>query len=266
MKKILLAGIGLAIVAVAGGGFLLWRQSQKPEEKQTIAPPPSVKKVNELELAKRPYVALLPHPNPERCGGVDLIIENLTNRETLAEYELEYTAGPLIQGVFGRRDFTQVANTHQPLEFGSCSKGKCKCDTDITGGSLTLTFTTPEEEYVLKSDFSLSMVGEGKLLTSTDARLTVDPGRALPSGTPVIVMKAMGLPAPVEKEVIAGPYGIFAPQGVKVTGTLEVTMQTHEGGTFMYWNGNDWMTPKTMPKDDKYVIPVSSLGVIVLVK
>jgi hypothetical protein len=266
MKKILLAGVGLAIVAVAAGGFLIWRQSQKPEEKQTIAPPPSMKKVNELELGLQPFVALLPHPNPETCSGVDLVIEDLKNKESLAEYELEYTAGPLIQGVFGRRDFTQVANTHQPLEFGSCSKGKCKCDTNISGGSLTLTFTTPGEEYALKSDFSLYVVGEDEVFTSTDARFTVNPGRALAKGTPVIVMKTMGLPAPVEKEVIAGPYGVFAPQGVKPTGTLEVTLQTHEGGTFMYWDGNGWMTPKTMPRDDKYVIPVSSLGVAVLVK
>ena len=93
----------------------------------------------QLELDKRPFVQLIPHPDPGRCDGITLLVDNLKNNESLAEYELEYMAGPLIQGVFGRRDFTEVAE-HQPLELGSCSKGKCKCDTDITGGSLTLSF------------------------------------------------------------------------------------------------------------------------------
>lgn len=265
MKKILPIILGIAAILIIGGGVWMWLKGQKPAEKKTIAPPPSVKKVNELELEKRPFVALLPHPNPGRCNGVDLIIENLQNQESLAEYELEYTAGPLIQGVFGRRDFSQVANTHQPLEFGSCSKGKCKCDTGISGGSLTLTFTTPSEEYALKSDFSLYEVGEDEVFTSTDARLQVEPGRALATGTQVIVMKSMGLPSEIDGEVVVGPYGLFGPQGVTAKVPMEASLQTQEEGKLMFWNGRAWEDLE-VEVDGKLSFELPGLGVVALVR
>lgn len=267
MKKILLIVIPILALALMGGGIYFLFFKGEEEAKQEIQTPPSIKKVNELELSKRPYVALLPHPNSARCNGADLIIENLKLNETLAEYELEYTAGPLIQGVFGRRDLTKAVSKHQPLEFGTCSKGKCKCDENISGGSLTLSFTTPDDEYTLKSDFNLGIVGEieGSLL-STDARLKVDVATAFARGTQVVVMKAMGLPGEIEGEVAVGPYGVFVAEGISAKGGLEIELQTNDEGSLMYWNGSNWQDLKASSSDGKISAAMPDAGVVVLAK
>lgn len=267
MKKnlwyLIFAVIALLILA---GGFWLYRQFNKPVEKKSTHKPVSVKKVNDLELAKRPYVALLPHANPGRCNGVDLIIEDLKNEESLAEYELEYNAGSLIQGVFGRRDFSQIANEHQPLEFGSCSKGKCKCDSDISGGSLTLTFTTPVDEYVLKSDFSLYQVNAQDKLLSTDGRFQVDFKSSLPKGTTVIVMKMMGLPKNLPGELLVGPYGLFTPKGMVAKGKLSALLQTSESSKLVFWDGLDWLELPASQDDKKVNFSMPKLGIVALIK
>lgn len=269
MKKILLIIISILVLALIGGSvyFFFFKDKGKGAKEEIIAPP-SIKKVNELEISKRPYVALLPNPNPARCNGADLIIEEFKNGETLVEYELEYTAGSLIQGVFGRRDLTEAATDHQPLEFGTCSKGKCKCDQEISGGSLTLNFTLPGDEYTLKSDFTMGAVGstEGDLI-STDARLRINVGTALAKGTQVVVIKAMGLPSQLEEEILVGPYGVFAPKGISAKGGLKITLQIGEDqGTLMYWDGKAWQDLKATVSDGKLTATMPDVGIVVLVK
>jgi len=269
MKKILLIIISILVLAlISGGVYYFFFKAKDKGAKEEIIAPPSIKKVNELEVSKRPYVALLPHPNPARCSGADLIIEDLKNGETLAEYELEYTAGSLIQGVFGRRDLTETTTDHQPLEFGTCSKGKCKCDQEISGGSLTLNFTIPGDEYTLKSDFTMGTVGsiEGDLI-STDARLRIDVGTALARGTQVVVIKAMGLPGQLEGEILVGPYGVFVPMGVKAKGGLTITLQAGDDqGSLMYWNGQAWQDLKAKSTEGKLTTTMPDVGIVVLVK
>lgn len=267
IKKILLFIIPVIVLALLGVGvYFAFFKTERKEDKTAIQAPPSVKRVNELALTKRPYVALLPHPNLSRCSGADLIIENLQLNEKLAEYELEYTAGSLIQGVFGRRDLTQ-AGSFQPLEFGTCSRGKCKCDQDISGGSLTLEFTGGDEDYTLKSDFTLGIIGEieGDLI-STDARLQIEVAKAFARGTPVIVMKGMGLPDEVEGEVVVGPYQIFAPRAISAKGDFKVTLQTQEEGRLMFWNGKLWQDLEVQISENKLTATMPDEGVLVLVK
>ena len=269
MKKILLIIISILVLAlISGGVYYFFFKGKGKGAKEEIIAPPSIKKVNELEISKRPYVALLPHPNAARCNGADLVIEDLKNGETLAEYELEYTAGSLIQGVFGRRDLTKTTTDHQPLEFGTCSRGKCKCDQEISGGSLTLNFTLPGDEYTLKSDFTMGTVEtiEGDLM-STDARLRIDVGTALARGTQVVVMKAMGLPGQLEGEILVGPYGIFVAKGVSAKGGLEITLQIGDDkGTLMYWDGKAWQDLKTTASEGKLTATMPDAGIVVLVK
>ncbi|OGD63297.1 hypothetical protein A2160_02260 [Candidatus Beckwithbacteria bacterium RBG_13_42_9] len=266
MKKIWLIVLSVTLMIVGVGGFFIWQFFFKPAPStKGTGSPAAVKKVNELEFSKRPYVALLPHPDPSSCSGVDMVIENLKNNETLAEYELEYNAGPMIQGVFGRRDFTQKVTSHQPLLFGSCSRNKCKCDENITGGKLTLDFTA-QEDYSLFSDFTMQIIGQSDKLNSTDARLVVDPGSALPKSTQVIIMNTMGLPGELNGEVILGPYGIFPPKGIVARGEMAVTLQTKEAGKLMFWGGQAWQELKTEINDDKVSGILPNVGVVVLVK
>ena len=266
-KKLLIFLIIILFFILGGVSFFWWQRNQRKKAQETVSVPTTVKKVNQLEISKRPYVALLPYPNSARCDGVEMLIENLKNGETLAEYELEYTAGPLIQGVFGRRDLTEAGAEHQPLEFGSCSKGKCKCDKEITGGSLTLNFSLPDDEYSLKSDFSLQTVEKGQEeITSTDARLLIDVNSALPDNTQVIVMKTMGLPGEINGEVLAGPYGIFTPRNIKLKKAIEVSLQTKDEGKLMFWNGKAWQELDVEASDGKLTSTISETGVIALVR
>ena len=255
------------ILASATIGFFLWiRSGKKGKEETAKIVPQKVTPVNQLAQDKRPFVQLVPHPDPARCDGITLLIDNLKNNETLAEYELEYMAGPLIQGVFGRRDFTERTE-HKPLELGSCSKGKCKCDTGITGGSLTLRFTA-QEDYTLKGDFSYQTVGDvDGIISSRNAKLTLKVGNALPNSTTVIVASTFGLPSELEGEIVTGPYGIFAPEGITPSGSIELTLQTKEEKAILYfWNGNSWQKLSDEVKAGKISGEISDLGVAVLVK
>lgn len=225
-----------------------------------------VSQINQLGLEKRPFVQLVPHSDPSRCDGISLLIDNLRNNETLAEYELEYMAGPLIQGIFGRRDFTEV-NEHKPLELGSCSKGKCKCDTNIAGGSLTLRFTA-DKEYILKGDFSYQNVGESNgIITSRDVKLSLSVGSALPASTTVIVASTFGLPSNVEGEVASGPYGIFTPMNTIPRGSMKLSLQTKEENVSLYfWNGSSWQKLTSKIENGKITAEINELGIVALMK
>lgn len=267
-KKYLILLIAVFIPLVAGSAFFFWLKSgaKKQEEVLPKKTTRKVSRINQLALERRPFVQLIPHPDPGRCDGISLLIDNLENNETLAEYELEYMAGPLIQGVFGRRDFTELSK-HKPLELGSCSKGKCKCDTKIAGGSLTLRFTA-DEEYTLKGDFSYQNIGEAEgLITSRDAKLSLKVNKALPSTTTVIVASTLGLPAEVEGEVVSGPYGIFVPESVVPRGQMELSIQTKEENvSLLLWNGTSWQKLEVEVENGKVTTETSELGVVILTK
>lgn len=267
-RKHLVLIIAFSILTIAATGFFFWLRSgsRKEEEISPKTTPRKVSRINQLAQDKRPFVQLVPHPDPARCDGISLLIDNLRNNETLAEYELEYMAGPLIQGVFGRRNFTEAAE-HKPLELGSCSKGKCTCDTNISGGSLTLRFAA-DEEYTLKGDFSYQNVSEANgVITSRDVKLSLDVGSALPASTTVIIASTFGLPEDMDGEVVSGPYGIFAPKGVTPRGPMELSVQTKEENVSLYfWDGTSWKKLSSEVENGKITAEINELGVAVLVK
>ncbi len=270
MKKYVPLLVGLVVIILSAGGYFIIRKpSANTQPPDLVETPPTVSKVNTLPMAQRPYVALIPHSNNDSsigCNGVDLLVENLKNGENMAEYELEYTTTKLIQGVFGRRDFSDPKATHKPLEFGTCSKGRCKCDADVTGGSLKLTFTGGQE-YVLKGDFTQQNVGEkqGKL-TSRDVRLTIDVNGALPNTADIIITNTFGLPKDLTDKVILGPYGIFAEKTDVLKKPMKVTLQSQEAaqGKVQFYDGKEWNVMEATVDGDKATFELSQMGVVVL--
>jgi hypothetical protein len=264
MKKYLPVAILLVFLLIGGGAYLFKRSNANDEVPDLMETPPVVSKINSLAISKRPYVMLIPHKNSARCNGVDMQILDLKNGEEKVEYELEYTTEKLIQGVFGRREFSSKEEKHQPLEFGTCSKGRCRCDDDITGGSLKLSFTG-KEDYVLKGDFSVNKVGD-EVISSRDARLKILVGSAIAKGTDVLVMSTFGLPSELTEKVILGPYGIYAQNITSLKNPVTITLQSHDvvNGKIQFWDGKAWKKVDADISEDKAEFELNSLGVIVL--
>jgi len=265
MKKHLKYVIPAAIV-LAGIIFFVSAKKNKQAPEEGI-PQRRVEQINKLAIKDRPFVTLTPRADGRE---VTLIIDNVTNA-TSAEYELEYQAESLIQGVFGTIDFTEDRPpVSKDLLFGSCSKGKCRFDEGVTGGSLTIRFEGPTDPYVLKSDFNLQLMGDREgVFTSKDIKAKLDVGRSgLPLTTYVIVTGTMGLPAEVEGEVIAGPYAFLAATSPKLT-AAELTIQSKEDLTdaqLLYWTGSAWSELETEVTEGKITAPVTNLGTYVVVK
>jgi hypothetical protein len=225
-----------------------------------------VEPINKLPIKDRPYVTLTPRADGRE---VTLMIDNVFGA-TSAEYELEYQAESLIQGVFGTINLTEdQPPVSKDLLFGSCSRGKCRFDEGVTGGSLTIRFEGKDEPYVLKSDFNLQLMGDRQgVFTSKDIKAKLDVAASLPSSTFVIIANTMGLPAEVEGDIIAGPYAFLAATSPTLTGA-ELTIQSKEDLTdaqLLYWTGTAWSELTAELAEGKITAPVTNLGTYVLVK
>lgn len=269
-KKILIPIIILVLLLAGGVIFFVSKNKDKNAQgPDLVQTPPQINKVNDLALSKRPFVELIPHANPARCGGVDMKITNFKNNETKAEYELEYTTDKMIQAVFGNRSFIETVE-HSPLEFGTCSKGKCKCDDEnITGGNLKL-ILHGDQEYTLKENFSYYNIGEAEgFLTSFDKRLTIETGKAFSQKTSVIVSSTFGLPAELNDKVIKGPYAMFIEDfkiGDQLDNEINYILQAKEAetGKIQGWDGSNWQVLDSQYSDGKATFSSDKLLVLVL--
>ncbi|MEA3355379.1 MAG: hypothetical protein U9Q63_02770, partial [Patescibacteria group bacterium] len=189
---------------------------------------------------------------------------------TNAEYELEYQTDTLIQGVFGNLEFT---DKNMPLSkdllFGSCSKGKCRYDEGVIGGSLTMRFKGGDESYTLKSDFNLQNMDEKKgVFTSKDLRATLDLGTSLSSNSFVLIINTMGLPEKVKEEVLIGPYAFLSSSSPSLKNAT-ITFKSNKDLTtakILFWDGDAWEELEVELGEGKIFAPATNLGTFVLVK
>lgn len=255
-----------AAIILAGLIFFISTKRASDTAPGEQIPKRRVEPINKLAIKDRPFVILTPRADGRE---VTLLIDNVTNA-TSAEYELEYQAESLIQGVFGTIDLTEEPQPiSKDLLFGSCSKGKCRFDEGVTGGSLTIRFDGGTEVYVLKSDFNLQLMADRKgVFTSKDIKAKLDVGTGLASDTYMIIINTMGLPAQVEGEIIAGPYAFLAATSPTLRGA-ELTIQSKEDLTdaqLLFWTGSAWSELEAEVSEGKITAPVTSLGTFVVVK
>jgi len=260
LKFIVPGAILLIILA-----WMFWPSKKTKTTTQT--PTKKLEEINKIALADRPYVTLTPRADGKE---VTMTIDRVA-KATSVEYEMEYQAESLIQGVFGTIDFTQeTAPVSKNLLFGSCSKGKCRYDEGISGGSLTLRFEGGKEPFALKSDFNLQQQFDREgVFTSKDIKATLDVGKAgLPNNTFVIVAGTLGLPAVVEGEVLAGPYAFLAATS-PVLKAATLTIQSKDdltGAKLMFWDGKGLIDLKAETSGGKISAPVTALGTFLVVK
>lgn len=252
---------GLLIIIILS--WLFW------PSKKTAAPTATTKKmeeINKIAVKDRPFVTLAPREDGKE---VTLTIDRVKNA-TKVEYEMEYQAESLIQGVFGTID---LEKDNLPVVkkglFGTCSKNVCRYDEGVSGGSLVLRLEGGKIA-VLKTEFNLQQMFDREgVFTSKDAKATLDVGKTgLPNGTYLIISGTMGLPSTITGTVIAGPYA-FLTSGNPVLKNATITIQSKDdltGAKLMFWNGKTLTELKSTVADGKISAPATGLGIFVVVK
>lgn len=265
MKKIIIV---ILVLLLAGGGFFTYRtiSAKKQTEQKKVVTSKKRNPVNILDLDKRPYITLVPRVDGHE---VSMTIDNLHYKEDMVEYELEYQAGTMLQGAGGRIDFSvESAPITKKLLFGSCSKGKCKYDDNVSAGSLTLYFEG-KEDYSLKGEFTIAIAKENEgIFQSRDVKVSLDTGASLEDNTFVITASTMGLPQEVEGEVLAGPIGFFTANKQtikKATLTFKGISET-ENLKVLGWDGIEWQEYGAEIEENTVVAEVNQLTTFVLVK
>ncbi|MCX6817176.1 MAG: hypothetical protein NTZ93_04900 [Candidatus Beckwithbacteria bacterium] len=265
MKAYLKYAVVVLVILVIG--VIVISRLKKPSQTLTTTPARQTEQINQLSVKDRPFVTLTPNAaGNEVTLGVDQV-----KNATKVEYELEYQTSTLIQGAFGDIDFSQTKlPVAKQLLFGSCSKNVCKYDEGVTGGSLTLTFSGGDKNYVLKTDFNLQQMFDRQgIFTSKDVKATLDVGKTgLPNATFLIISGTMGLPAEISGEVVAGPYAFLAATSPALK-SATLTIKSKEdltGAKLMLWDGKTWSELKSALTDGQISAPVTGLGTFVVVK
>lgn len=240
--KLILGGAVLLLLVLGYFGLRILKPSDQ-DAGDTQNSQQKIESVNLLPVKERPFATIVP-----RSDGKEITIEvNRLNEAKEVEYELEYQAGTLLQGAFGKIDFTkELPPVSRNILLGSCSAGgKCSYHENVNGGSLLLRYKDGETT-ALKGEWNFQKMSqeEGRF-SSRDAKFTFDTGETgLGGSTVVVVAQTMGLPGPVDGEVIAGPFGVFLPKGVTLRSTdvnLEMRLSKEEGNAkLLGWTQNGW--------------------------
>ncbi|HSW89741.1 MAG TPA: hypothetical protein VLH19_02615 [Patescibacteria group bacterium] len=198
--------------------------------------------VNLEPVANRPFVRLSPRSDGKAIS-MTLLSEKKGAKDL--EYEVEYSSGSLLQGAFGSVDSLANLPITKEILLGSCSTGgKCTYNTNVTGGTLTLRFGTPD--YTMKQEWSYAE--KAKKLTnfvSRDGKFTLGTAKAKNSSDYVIIYQTPGYPGTIAGTIVAGPYEVAPAESI--TGTVSVSVRVPsdtKAATLMAWNGKAWVDYK----------------------
>lgn len=151
MKKWFLLVIPLLLIAGLIFVFLAPSSKEPQEEVKKEKETPKVFPIDQLTESERPEVTLTARPDGKE---LTLKIENLKNIKTV-EYELTYLTEGVQRGVIGTVQVEVGENSlTRDLLLGTCSRGVCRYDKNVTGGTLTVTFRG-EKTYKFVKDFTL---------------------------------------------------------------------------------------------------------------
>lgn len=232
MKKSILFGVGVLVLSLLllGGGFLFLRSKLQPKQADMPEEEFVSKTIDQLPLSQRPFVSLTP-----RADGHEFTIEvlNVAGYESI-EYELVYLAGGLSRGAIGTAKLEGRDSLERKVLLGSCSRGVCKYDEGVTGGTLTLRFRQGGEVVKYEEDFSLDQ-GEEELI-SPDEKFTL--ASSFPQTTFYTVIATAGLPRSLAQEIVAGPYGVYTSGDSRVSGAAKI--MTDRLSQILVWDGSSW--------------------------
>lgn len=240
-KPIVIGAVVFVLLLLVGGGVFAARSFFGA--KQPIATPAPVKKkivepTNVIPMAERPVV----HIKPEADGrNLTIEITEVKKPADTVEYELEYQAGELLQGVQGAIELTSLpAKTTQLM--GSCSAGgKCSYHTDVKGGSLLLRFISTEN-YALKQDWKyIENKTKETAISSKDAKFQLE-SPELAKQKLIVIYNSPGYPEEVPGTVVSEVYSMQS--GSQMTGKGKLTIRANEEGELVLvgYDGKEWIT------------------------
>lgn len=238
-QKMLLIGGGVLLLLLIVGGIMAVRYFGGD---QTVTPTPEpvkhriVEPTNVIPVADRPVVYLVPEADGR---NITLRVEAVKKAATSIEYELEYQAGELLQGVNGALDLSTLpAQTTQLL--GSCSAGgKCSYHENVKGGSLLLRFLGAEN-YAVKQDWKyIDNIAKKTAFSSKDAKFQLD-STDLAKTRYLIIYNSPGYPEGLTGAVVSDPYALQVSGELEGEGTL-IMRSTEEGDLVIAgFDGSTW--------------------------
>lgn len=260
MKKNLpiIAGVVFFILLIVGG-FIWWRgRGTKEAEIPSLQEPEGV--LIETSLKERPYVILTP-----RADGREFTLQifRIKNAQKI-EYELVYLTKGLSRGVIGSINLEGESQISRKLLLGTCSRGVCKYDENVTEGTLTLRFRGSDGVRKFVSDFHLQQ-GEEEL-TSLDDKFRLK-GK-LSSEIFYLTMSTIGLPEEIEGELVSGPYGAFITGSEVVrNGKVTLVLSEEKPSVKLYaWDSRNWEEVKGVEIKEKTITAeVENLGTFITV-
>lgn len=201
--------------------------------------------INELELNKRPFIAMIPHSSGRLLS---LYIDNVPTDAKSSTLDIEYLAGNLLKG--GRVTLNLPVNTPfiQAFLLGSCSAGgKCSFDKDLTSGTLKHRLEFEGETHILKSNY-VFINGEEVSTTDTKAKFTP----ANKKQTNLILIDSQGLPTKMEGETISSPFIITSVTDDPVKGTL--SLRGKDATKALIYDGNSFKDLPIKSNQDGLVV------------
>jgi hypothetical protein len=230
-KALLITIIVLVIVGLAVGGFLLLRRSRGGESTPI---PESETNFIEVPLEQRPFISLIPSTDGH---WLTLEVSRIQDAGSL-EYELLYnTAAGTSQGSISTFSLKGADVYSKKILLGSESSGHYKYDEGVTQGNLTIRLRGGLGARKFISSFHLQQADE--VFTSQDGKFSLT-GKAAKGF--YLTAPTVGLPSPIDGEVIGGPYGVFsAGSNVVKNGGITLTLEKTEASAKIYfWNGKVW--------------------------
>ncbi|MCA9370264.1 hypothetical protein KC686_03850, partial [Candidatus Woesebacteria bacterium] len=192
--------------------------------------------VNVIPVSERPYLQIIPETDGR---NITIQVISLKKPADSVDFELEYQAGELLQGVFGTMSLTSLPASDTQL-MGSCSAGgKCSYHENVQGGTL-LTRYTGAENYALKSDWKYidNTAGE-KEISSKDAKFQLS-SDDISTNRYLVIFNDAGYPDGLEGTLNSEIYSLTSSSPLK--GSAELTIRAHEDGStaIMGYDGESW--------------------------
>jgi hypothetical protein len=251
MKKIKPALVIIPVVLLLGTAvFMMTRarsESAGSDQPQAVTTPKP--KINLIDIKDRPYVTLAPLT---ARNELQLTFHTLPLKAAEVEVLLEYDRNKGVEDAVLKSFSLSTVPSINKIFLGSKSAGgHTTYHDDVIGGDLTMTFSGEEEDYSLQVPWRYDDTQQRYSQISTRDRyfeLVLDEPYRTPK---ILVMQSPGLPAPVDGQVLAGPYLV---RGVGIlpnlTGQLTIRLpQAESEAKLVIFNGQTWETRESTITD-----------------